>query len=306
MLMENNKKKRSADKSFLIKFDNDRWNYAQILTGDKGDVVKNMTYNEFLSQINDSIPSFNRNKRLLIIFIFICIFLLSINAPIWLLNLMLLIFVPLYIYIYYADKKIIYLDYELNSETSNLYSQINNSFKTLHSCSSIWEIKKIEDTHEWKYNGGASQSVDKKKIVIWKKTPSFIKSNLIPYSFKANNQFFYFFPDNIINYKSKKLISISYSDITLAVDYSSFIENWRAPSDSTVIGFTWLHVNRDGSPDKRFKDNRKMPRVLYSDVYIKTPEITIILQCSKKEAGKQFIKDLSPIIKHQQKVNKRF
>jgi hypothetical protein len=51
----------------------------------------------------------------------------------------------------------------------------------------------------------------------------------------------------------------------VAIDYSAsrFIEHETIPADSPTIGHTWLKVNKDGSPDKRFRDNVQVPIVHY-------------------------------------------
>ncbi|MGD9753339.1 MAG: hypothetical protein AB7W59_20285 [Acidimicrobiia bacterium] len=45
-----------------------------------------------------------------------------------------------------------------------------------------------------------------------------------------------------------------------------FIEEGAVPSDSTVVDTTWQKVNRDGSPDRRFKAHRQLPVALYGEV----------------------------------------
>ena len=42
-------------------------------------------------------------------------------------------------------------------------------------------------------------------------------------------------------------------------DTVGFHENESVPSDSRVVGHTWLKANKDGSPDRRFADNYQIP-----------------------------------------------
>ena len=49
---------------------------------------------------------------------------------------------------------------------------------------------------------------------------------------------------------------------------TQFRENDVVPSDSEQIGSTWLYVNKDGSPDKRFGDNRQIPIMKYCEIKI--------------------------------------
>jgi len=45
-----------------------------------------------------------------------------------------------------------------------------------------------------------------------------------------------------------------------------FIEEEAVPPDSRMIGQTWLKANKDGSPDRRFADNRAIPIVEYGNL----------------------------------------
>lgn len=46
----------------------------------------------------------------------------------------------------------------------------------------------------------------------------------------------------------------------------NFVEDEAVPSDARVVGQTWKHPNRNGGPDRRFKDNRLIPICAYEEV----------------------------------------
>jgi hypothetical protein len=46
-------------------------------------------------------------------------------------------------------------------------------------------------------------------------------------------------------------------------DTVAFHEDGSVPSDSRVVGHTWLKANKDGSPDRRFADNYQIPIAEY-------------------------------------------
>jgi hypothetical protein len=43
------------------------------------------------------------------------------------------------------------------------------------------------------------------------------------------------------------------------------------PADSPVVGHTWWKANKDGSPDRRFKGNFRIPIVQYGMLTLKSP-----------------------------------
>ena len=50
------------------------------------------------------------------------------------------------------------------------------------------------------------------------------------------------------------------------MDADEVIEDKAVPKDSQVVGQTWQYVNKSGGPDKRFKNNRRLPICLYGEL----------------------------------------
>jgi DNA polymerase-3 subunit epsilon len=50
-----------------------------------------------------------------------------------------------------------------------------------------------------------------------------------------------------------------------------FIESETPPSDARCVGTTWQYTNKSGGPDRRFKDNRQLPIMLYGRLTLTSP-----------------------------------
>ena len=50
-----------------------------------------------------------------------------------------------------------------------------------------------------------------------------------------------------------------------------FIEDGTVPSDAQLIGHAWAKSNKDGSPDRRFRNNYQIPVVLYGSLKFTSP-----------------------------------
>ena len=77
----------------------------------------------------------------------------------------------------------------------------------------------------------------------------------------------YFFPDRILIHDKSRFGAISYSNVQVQLDNTRFIESSGVPRDARIIGQTWQYVNQNGSPDKRFKNNRQIPIASYSSLH---------------------------------------
>lgn len=75
-----------------------------------------------------------------------------------------------------------------------------------------------------------------------------------------------------------------------------FIEEEGVPSDSQVVGHTWRFVNKNGSPDRRFKDNRQLPIAQYEELQLtSTQGIQELFQFSRVGAAEAFATSLSQL-----------
>jgi len=63
-----------------------------------------------------------------------------------------------------------------------------------------------------------------------------------------------------------KIGVLNYSDISSSAHTTPFIESETLPKDAQVVGQTWKYVNKSGEPDKRFKNNKKLPICLYGEL----------------------------------------
>lgn len=60
-------------------------------------------------------------------------------------------------------------------------------------------------------------------------------------------------------------LNLSPSGINVSADHRDerFIETGRVPGDAAIAGRTWWFVNKNGGPDRRFKDNARLPITRY-------------------------------------------
>ena len=59
---------------------------------------------------------------------------------------------------------------------------------------------------------------------------------------------------------------IPYDDLDVWDSDTRFIESEQVPRDAEVVGETWQYVNKKGGPDRRFKNNRRLPIVRYGQL----------------------------------------
>ena len=99
----------------------------------------------------------------------------------------------------------------------------------------------------------------------------------------------YFFPDRILVFAANGVGAISYDDFNLEIYDKRFIEDESVPPDAVVVDYTWQYVNRNGGPDRRFKENRELPICLYQELWFSSQSgLNKIIQLSRTGVSQGF------------------
>lgn len=78
----------------------------------------------------------------------------------------------------------------------------------------------------------------------------------------------------------------------------TFIESGAVPRDAQIIGHTWQFVNKNGSPDKRFKNNKQLPKCHYDELrFTSNAGLDVILYISNIDNTRQFTETVKTMIK---------
>lgn len=189
------------------------------------------------------------------------------------------------------------LYYDLEGEAESGYRRLTEGFDALCGCAAKWHIEAggvVQGLTAWKRNAGASHLVNRKTTALLYKLPSIINSNITPPALHVGRQVMYFMPDVVLVQDRNQFGAVQYADLNLRWQPSRFIETERVPSDTTVVGHTWKYPNKNGGPDRRFKDNRQIPICLYESVHFKSNSgINELVEFSKTGLIEQFAEGCS-------------
>ena len=229
--------------------------------------VRNSNQAELIDKINTNIKKFNFTWLFAIAFGILTI----VFYPLALLFVLLL---P--INKYFSDKKVINVDYELDEEASLKYNNFIQSLMNMRNSQGLWLInnaQSVYDMQQRKTNAGAGRLIKRNNLTH----PAMIKANKIvkPYFIKTNEsivmlQFagscLLFLPDIILLKTGKNVVGLSYDNLIVSSSTTRFIEDGAVPRDAVIIDYTWQYVNKNGTPDKRYNNNRKLPICQYGSI----------------------------------------
>lgn len=170
------------------------------------------------------------------------------------------------------EKSRMGLDITFDDELLRKYELVTATFRKLSQSNRIWDVTSAVDENRRVTRSAASTLVTKTQVTIGVKSIDDILSNFEPLWFKnANGADLYFYPGFIIMYDSKERFGIiDLKELQFNFAPVRFIEEGVVPPDTKIIDQTWHKVNKNGAPDKRFRDNFQIPIVRYGRISMRT------------------------------------
>lgn len=161
---------------------------------------------------------------------------------------------------------------EFEPQIREKYDQLIETFRRLTTCHKIWDVTSARSHDRVAARSSASTLVEKRLVKFAFKSLPEIKSEFEALYFEnANGADLYFYPTFILMFSNQTDFAIiGLDEINIAQTYARFTETGTVPRDSKVIDKTWAKVNKNGSPDKRFKGNYQIPIVKYGEIRLNT------------------------------------
>jgi hypothetical protein len=152
------------------------------------------------------------------------------------------------------------------------YSRLCDTFAAMTQSKRIWDTVTRKATNRVVERTAASESITREPVNFTRGQSDVLSCEwAVPCLENRSGGDMYLYPAFVLYRVTKDSFAvIDVQDVTVEYVPSQFIEREAIPADSSAVGHTWLKVNKDGSPDKRFKDNVPIPIVLYGALKLKS------------------------------------
>jgi hypothetical protein len=95
----------------------------------------------------------------------------------------------------------------------------------------------------------------------------------VPYLPNQDGGEMYIYPGFILYRASREAFAlIDPVEVSMNLVGCKFIGDETIPDDAKIVGKAWEKSNKDGTPDRRFRDNRQVPVAFYADLSLTTPD----------------------------------
>ena len=130
----------------------------------------------------------------------------------------------------------------------------------------------LNSPYQRKVNAGAAALNRRSPASVDLTGPPVLVTNIAVPSLHGKERSVYFLPDRVIVRHGHQYAGLPYAAVTAHAQSQRFIESDTPPTDAQCVGTTWQYTNKSGGPDRRFKNNRQLPIMLYGRVTISSPE----------------------------------
>jgi len=161
---------------------------------------------------------------------------------------------------------------DIAREQAEPYFKMRDDFAALCESEAVWDINSYQATDKFHERTTADTRIDRKRVSFGLGSCDLLQwDQKVPHMQNAKGGDLFLFPGFILYRAARQAFSvIDFHDVRGKCNLVKFQEEQGVPKDSKVIGHTWAKANKDGSPDKRFVNNYKIPVVAYASLSLKS------------------------------------
>ncbi len=150
------------------------------------------------------------------------------------------------------------------------YEALSFSYQRLLTSHKIWDITSAVYQNRKATRSAASTVITRTAVQFSHDHVGMIRSRYSAFHLEnKNGGDLYIYPAFVIMLNSRNEFAlIDIKDFEMRFEASRFLEEERVPSDTEIIDHTWAKVNKNGQPDKRFKENYRIPIAKYGEIHI--------------------------------------
>lgn len=159
------------------------------------------------------------------------------------------------------SRRHVQFQYRFTPAGQEAFDKINSALSAIKQSGQKMVLTGRKHFDDTRYSGGAKNLPEFDKI-DWKWTkPPLLDLDFNVWRLKVLNRELFFMPDHILVFAGSETGAVPYSRFSIlsACEDTQARDAIQVTNDAKVVGSTWMFVNDDGSPDKRFNANVKVP-----------------------------------------------
>lgn len=153
------------------------------------------------------------------------------------------------------------------------FAHLCEAMAALRDAARIWDTVQARSTNQVAERTSATRTIERKSVTFRLGRCAVLDTEWdVPHLGNANGGDVYLYPGFVLYFVGEQDFSLlELSEVELLFEPMRFHETGPIAPDTQVVDRTWVKVNKDGSPDRRFKGNHEIPVVLYGQLTMRSP-----------------------------------
>jgi hypothetical protein len=198
-------------------------------------------------------------------------------------------------WVYKVKRTKVFVGYRLDEDVCKRLEAIRTAFQSLRKSCKVWmfKLERHQGELDWKYNAGALFRVAKLPAAVFDRPIPNVETNIRVSGLIDGNKAIYFLPEKALVITGGRVEHVEYGDLKVTIDHLEYPESeGHVYRDSRVVGQRWKRINRDGGPDRRFKENVQIPVVRCGIIGLQTGAAEVRMLTSNPETPRIFREQL--------------
>lgn len=184
-----------------------------------------------------------------------------------------------------AQRRNVAVQYRMDDRAARAFESLRNGVGWLQRSRGMWRV-----THEELAQRPANTTsvVRADAVAALGKAASLVTNIPVP-SITSAGETLLFLPDALlIRDQAMTVVDVPYSFVRVDVETTRFSESDSVPGDCRQVDSSWLYANKDGSPDRRRANNRRIPVLEYARVTLSWRRSGCVFFVSHVAAARHF------------------
>jgi DNA polymerase-3 subunit epsilon len=164
------------------------------------------------------------------------------------------------------SRRSVVVFYDVNDASAVAFDALCSAVAELGRAHGVWSVDAegaLSNPYQQKTHAGAQSLLSRSRAAISMSGPSVLVTNIAVPTIALAGRSLHFLPDRILVRRGNTIADVDYKTLQVDSSHTRFVETGVVPRDAEQIGTTWQKVNKDGGPDRRFRDNRQLPVMHY-------------------------------------------
>lgn len=186
------------------------------------------------------------------------------------------------------------VSFDMETAIADPHRRMLSAFDSMVRCQRLWNVRTEQQIDHVKARSYARVVISRAKASLARDAVSLVDTADQPLALtiQSGKAVAYFYPGFVlvVSGHNSEFAVIDMKELSVDYDAIRFTETEGIPTDATMVGKAWAKSNKDGSRDKRFKDNRQLPILMYGQVMLGGPGgLNEVFMFSREEPCREFV-----------------